>query len=86
MLENRTGVTNLMQRGKVKPQYFLKTVRFDNINSGAIFEFCTALLTLLMVTREFMSSKRPVLGIIVILSFLIKLFSPSLLYFIFFDI
>ena len=48
----------------------LKTKRF-NVDSAVIissvnFQFCNALLTLLMMTAESMLSKRPVLRIIVL--------------------
>ena len=52
---------------------FVETERFDNIKLSVIisgvskfFEFCTTLLTLLMMTGEAMLSKRPILSITVI--------------------
>ena len=60
-----------------------KTGRFDDINSAVIIssvckavqhlQFCTALHTLLMMTAEFMLSKRPVLRFTAALFFLLKL-------------
>ena len=57
----------------------LKTGRFDNKDAAAIissvsslFQFCSALLTLLMMTAESMWSKRPVLSFTVALFFLLK--------------
>ena len=77
-------------RRKNKAAVNLKTGRFDNINSAVIIssvckavqnckmnllQFCTALHTLLMMTAEFMLSKRPVLRFTAALFFLLKLFS-----------
>ena len=49
------------------------TGRFNNMDSAAISNFRTALLTVLMMTAESMSSKHPVSKIAVDLFFLLKL-------------
>ena len=51
----------------------VKTRLFD-------FQFCTALLALLVMPAECMSLKRPVLRFTVAIFFLLKLFSSHLLY------
>ena len=83
--------TNLIRKNKAAVN--LKTGRFDNINSAVIIssvckavqnckfctaQFCTALHTLLMMTAEFMLSKRPVLRFTAALFFLLKLFSSHI--------
>ena len=45
------------------------------------FQFCSALLTLLMMTAELMLPKFPVLTIIVAIFFILTIFFPYLLYF-----
>ena len=72
-------------RRKNKAALILDIGRFDNIDSAVIiaFQFCAALLTLLMMTVESMLSKRPVSRISATLFFLLQLFhslfTPSFL-------
>ena len=68
-----------------KVTVIVKTGRFDNIDSAVIirsvskaFQFCTTLLTLLMMTAGSMLSKRPVLRITEALFFLLQLFSSHM--------
>ena len=80
-------ITQLVKlRRKNKAAINLKTGRFDNINLAVIISrvckavqnCCTALHTLLMMTAEFMLSKRPVLRFTAALFFLLKLFSSHI--------
>ena len=61
---------------KNKAAVNLKIGRFDNVESAVIinlFQFCTALLTLLMMTAKSTLSKRPIVKITVALFFLLQL-------------